>query len=174
MDWVAIAELVRPRGTRGELVGEPLSDHPERFSALRRVFLNAAGARREVAVLETWWHDRRLVFRFDGIDSIAEAEKWRGALVEVPAGERWPLPAGRYYHSDLIGCRVERAGVAIGVVTDVEEPGAQSLLSVRLADGRQASVPLVPAVCPEVDIAGRRIVIDPPEGLLDLDSPEVE
>jgi 16S rRNA processing protein RimM len=174
VDWVAIAELVRPRGTRGELVAEPLSDHPERFAALQRVFLSALGERREVAVAETWWHDGRLVFRFAGIDSIAEAEKWRGALVEVPGEERWPLPEGRYYHSDLIGCRVERGGEEIGVVTEVEEPGAHSLLVVRLADGREAAVPLVPAVCPVVDIAARRIVIDPPEGLLELDSPEAE
>ena len=162
---VAIAEVVRPRGVRGEVVAAPLSSFPERFAALERALVRG----REMALEKVWWHDGRLVLKFAGVDSVAQAEALRGALVEVPESERWPLPAGRYYESDLVGCRVFAGEREVGRVAAVEDPGGPSLLVVRSA-AAEVRIPLVPAIC-RVDVAGRRIDIDPPAGLLELDAP---
>lgn len=162
---VAIAEVVRPRGVRGEVVAEPLSSFPERYAALRSVLVRD----RAVAVEKLWWHDGRLVLKFAGIDSVDQAETLRGALVEVPETERWPLPPGRYYESDLIGCQVFAGGREVGKVVAVEDPGGPSLLLVRWPGG-EARIPLVPEICRQVDVAARRIEIEPPEGLLELGS----
>jgi 16S rRNA processing protein RimM len=163
---VAIAEVVRPRGVRGEVLAEPLSSFPERYAALERVLVGS----RELRVEKLWWHDRRLVLKLAGVDSPEQAESLRGALVEVPEAERWPLPAGRYYESDLVGCRVFAGGNReVGRVTAVEDAGEVSLLLVAWPGG-EARIPLVPAICPRVDVAARRIEIDPPEGLLELET----
>ncbi len=61
-------------------------------------------------VEEVWDHDGTLVFKFGGVDSITDAEKLRGAEVQVPLADRIALEPGEYFHSDLIGCEVRERG----------------------------------------------------------------
>ena len=141
----------------------PLSDDPERVT---RVFVN--GIARQVE--RTWWHRDRLIFKFEGIDSMTEAEKLQGADVCIPKEERALLPDGEYYQTDLIGCQVVDAasGKSIGVVEDWQEAGGPALLQVRAEDGREILIPFAAAICTEIDPAGRRIGVNMPEGLADL------
>lgn len=118
-----------------------------------------------------WWHQDRLVFKFAGIDSISAAEAFEDADVCIPREEREPLPDGEYYQSDLVGCTVVelRTGEPVGVVEDWQEYGGPALLQVKTAAGREVMIPFAKAICKEIDPAGKRIVVDLPEGLLDLD-----
>ncbi len=173
--WLAIARVLRPRGRRGEVVAEVLTDFPERFATTKRAFLGTAETSPEpVEVAETWWHEGRLILRFAGVDSIGQAERLRGRLLMIPQRERVALGQNQYYVWELIGCAVVcRGGQLLGAVTDVEATGGVQLLKVRSSvskpDGSdELLVPFAQEICPEIDVGGRRIVIDPPEGLLDL------
>lgn len=170
--WLAIARIVRPRGRQGEVIAEVLTDFPERFKELKRAFVEAAtGPPQRVTIAESWWHGDRLVLRLDSAGSIAEAELLRGRLLLVPREERVRLGRNQYYVSDLIGCEAVHDGRRIGLVVEVEPTGAADLLHVQQDEGDQSReflIPFAQEICPEVDIAARRIRVEPPEGLLEL------
>lgn len=172
---MAIALLGRAWGRRGELQAVSLSRGLERFRELREVFLfggeGAPGAERRFEVESVWEHRGRLVLKFRGVDSIADAETLQGAEVRVPRSQRAPLEAGEYYQSDLIGCQVvERAtGEPVGTVSGWRECGGPLLIEVRAAERAEPIlVPFVRAICVEIDVERRRILVDLPEGLKEL------
>ncbi|MEO7142645.1 MAG: ribosome maturation factor RimM [Bryobacteraceae bacterium] len=170
-EWVAVAHLVRARGNRGELSAVALTSHVERYEALRQVYLNG----KPFQVESIWQHGDRWIFKFAGVDSISDAEKLAGVDVCIPREERIALPPDEYYFSDLIGCRVldARTGELLGAVERVEEFGGPPLLAVKLdvkpeKEGKEMLIPFVKAICIVIDIAGREIRVDLPEGLKDL------
>jgi 16S rRNA processing protein RimM len=160
--------LGRPWGVRGELTAIPFSDRPERFERLARVFLfgNAPAREFEVEVEAARPVSGSVLFKFHGIDSIDDAEPWRGAEVRIPRAERAPLDPGEFYLSDLAGCDVvERgSGESLGVVTGWDEGGPSGLLKV----GPDLLIPFVRSICVSIDPVARRIEVDLPEGLKDL------
>jgi 16S rRNA processing protein RimM len=168
--WVTVAILGRARGNRGELTAIPLCNTPERLERLQAVFLFGDGSRHEVE--EVWLHDGRPVFKFRGIDSISDAEPWQGAEVRIPMEERAELAPGEFYQSDLVGCEVfERSGAPVGRVTGWQETGGAGLLEVTGDGGEETLVPFARSICVEIDPAHRRIVVDLPEGLKELNRP---
>jgi 16S rRNA processing protein RimM len=162
--WIAIAVLGRPRGNRGEVTAIPLSGKPDRFQTLEAVFLFGSGQRYEVE--STWFHQGTLIFKFRGVDSISEAELLTGAEVRVPLEQRTPLDPGEFFQDDLLGCQVvdRRSGQALGQVTRWEDGGGSGLLVV---DGGLL-IPFVRSICVEIDPAAKRIAVELPEGLKDL------
>ena len=160
-DWISVAVLGRPRGNRGEVTATSLSGRPERFSRLKTVRLLGDGTLHDVA--EVWEHNGTLVFRFGDVTTISDAEKLRGAEVQVPRTERIELEPGEYFQSDLIGCEVrERAsGRSLGRVTSFEEYGGPPLLAID--DGRLL-IPFVKELCVEIRPEDKLIVADLPEG----------
>lgn len=166
-NWVAVAVLGRTRGTRGEVTAIDLSTRPERLAALREVWLFGDGARYEVE--SVWFHDGRPIFKFRGIDDIAAAEPLAGAEVRIPYDQRAPLEAGEFYLSDLTGCEVveHAGGASLGRVKAVQEYEGPALL--ELEGG--LLIPFARSICLEIDTAGRRIVVDLPEGLKGLNQP---
>ena len=175
--WLAIARLGRSRGRKGELTAEVLTDFPERFTALRRVFLEGAegGEPVRAEVTNAWWHEGRLILHFAGVESISEAERLRGRLLLLPRDERMPLPDGCYYHWQLVGCEVLQApeGSSLGTVIGIEPTGGADVLRVKRPGtrGREVLIPFARAICREIDVTARRILIEPPEGLLELNEP---
>ena len=161
-----MAILGKPRGNRGELTGELLTTGVERFSKLESVLISGEPYQLE----RVWEHQGTPVFKFQGIDSIAAAERLRGAEVRIPASERIELEPGEYFQSDLLGCEMRDAvtGRLIGIVTGWEEYGGPPLLAI---DHGRVLVPFVRAICKEIDPAARVIRVELPEGLEELDSP---
>lgn len=174
-EWVIIARLTRPRGKRGELAAVSLTSHQQRFQQLEEVVLVGAVGfpddPRRFVVERVWEHGARTIFKFRGVDSISDAELLRNAEVRVPARERPRLPEDEYYHSDLAGCEVvERAsGELLGRVTGWLDQGGPGLLRVETGEhGRELLVPFVRAICVDVDLDRKRIAVDLPEGLKEL------
>jgi 16S rRNA processing protein RimM len=165
-NWVAIGRLWRTRGNRGELLGELDSSDPDRERKLREVALEVDGRRQVMRVEETWRHDGRPVFKFEGIDSISDAEKWEGAEMLVPASEVEPPEEGAFSYADLVGCKVV-GGAVIGVVTEVEAYGGAPLLKLEVADGREILIPFARSICKVIDVASKTIRVELPEGLLE-------
>lgn len=173
-DWITLARVIRPRGNRGEVAAISLSSHPERFGRLREaVLFGAAGPLfdgRPVTIEKVWEHQGRLIFKFQGVDSISDAERLRGAELRIPPGERAPLPEGEFYFADLVGCEVaERGGAVIGKVTGWQEYGGPALLEVEPVEGGDLMlVPFVASICVSIEPENGRIVVDLPAGLKDL------
>ena len=168
--WVTIAVLGKPRGNKGELQAESLSDSPGRFESVGRVFLYRMEiSLGEYQVEKAWWHGDKLVLKFSGIDSISGADQLAHAEVRVPFAERAPLEPGTYFQSDLIGCELvdAKSGDTLGRVTGWEELAGSLLMEID----EDWLVPYHPALCKDVDVAGRRIAVDLPAGLKELNRP---
>lgn len=170
--FMAVARIIKPQGRRGEVLAEMLTDFPSRFERAAEIFVENPGRAPDAVRMENVWpHKGKVVLKFSGVDSIPQAERLRGLHVLIPAEERAPLPPHHYYVGDLKGCRVvrEEQGVQrdVGTVTEVERTGGVDLLRVETERG-EALIPLAQAICTRIDPETQTIVIDPPEGLLEL------
>ncbi len=178
---VTLARILRPRGRHGEVAAEVLTDFPERLTTLREAYLwDGASAPRRVAIRSCWLLKGQVIFHFEGCESISDAERLRGLQVQVPLEERMPLPAGRYYLTDLEGCQVweeDRAGrwVKLGTVRGVqltgEETSGTPVLVVETSTG-ELLVPFAEEICRRMDVAAQRIEVVLPEGLRELNRGE--
>jgi 16S rRNA processing protein RimM len=144
--FITVARLLKPRGNKGELAAQLLTDFPERLTKLKEVFLSDAQGKsepRKVAVQNCWLsqnHKGQAVFHFENSNSINDAEKLRGQDVLLPIDQRVTLPAGQYFVADLVGCTVfelspvpsafrspacamNEVPALLGTVCDVEIPG---------------------------------------------------
>lgn len=180
VEWVSVARLGRTRGLKGEIYADGWNS-PERYGWLKRVWIRNGrgellngGEPLEVASVRPY--KGRLILRFAGVDSIGAAESFEQCEAVVPAGERPELGEGEFYVSDLAGCAVYEAstGRPVGAVTGWQDFGGALLLEVAPAGsppGEAVWIPFTRAICVEIDPAARRIVVDPPEGLLELNRP---
>jgi 16S rRNA processing protein RimM len=171
-DWVTVALLGRPRGNHGEVTAVSFSSRPERYEKLREVFLFGRGSDPRgdrLTVESTWFHSGTLVFKFQGIDSIADAEALAGAEVRIPASERLALESSEFFQSDLVGCEVvERStGQSLGRVAGWDDSGGAGLL---VLEGGLL-IPFARSICVAIDPAARRIEVELPAGLKELNRP---
>ncbi|HEX4311205.1 MAG TPA: ribosome maturation factor RimM [Acidobacteriaceae bacterium] len=176
-----MARLIRPQGRRGELIAEILTDFPERFHQRSRLFLippERVGTRAREMQLENFWFLRsRMVMKFQGIDSINEAETLRGFAVAIPAEQRAPLDSGSVYMSDLIGCRLvdlNRGGAEVGEISDVDRQSSSTELLVVRRAGEELMIPFVAEYLVHLDTANRLVEMRLPEGLLEINGPMTE
>lgn len=171
-ELIAVARAVKTRGLRGEIVGELLTDFPERFDGLQRLIAVAAdGSRTSLVLEEHWFQSGRIVLKFAGYDSIEEASALVGRELAVPEAERVQLPEDEFYDWELQGCRVETiGGEEIGRVREVLRTGgaAEVLLIDNEQTGREHLIPLAESICVEINIEQKLIRVDAPEGLLEF------
>ncbi len=166
---MVVAEILKPRGVRGELLARSQTDIPGRLETLRQAKAHLRSGEDVAVVLEqAWQHKEDWVLKFAGVDSINQADQFRGSELWVPPAERATLPDDEFFESDLVGLSVVEAATAkeLGVVGDVQHYGAPPLLGLRY-EGREILIPFVPAIC-DVDLAAKVIRVTLPDGLLDL------
>ena len=167
---VAVGRIVRTQGRRGEVRVEPLTDTPERLAELRECWLvpPAAGERHDVEAV--WFQGRVPVVKLAGSDSMTDAQALVGRLVTIPRTAVRQLPPDRYYAFDLVGCVVETPeGASLGTISEVLAGPEHDYWTVQHGD-RAWSLPAVAALVDRVDLAARRVVARPPEGLVELDA----
>ncbi|HEV2763992.1 MAG TPA: ribosome maturation factor RimM [Pyrinomonadaceae bacterium] len=170
-ELVAVARVVKPRGVRGELVADLLTDFPERFEGLERLIaVSPSGERRTLRLEGHWLHGGRLVVKLEGYDSPESARALAGYELAVPESEAVELEEGEYYEWQLVGCRVETIeGSEVGRVTELLRTGGNApVLVIKDEREREHLVPLAESICVEVDVERKLIRVDPPEGLLEL------
>ena len=172
--------MVKPQGRRGEVAAEILTDFPERFAERKRVFaLAPEGERRELQVDEAWPHKGRIVLKFSGIDSISQAETLVGYAIQIPLSQRVALEPGSHYVSDLVGCTVIISDAAagaggereLGAIADVQFGAGEAPLLVVREGKREYLIPFAYEYLKGIDLAGKRVRMSLPEGMLDLDAP---
>ena len=176
---VVVGRIGRPHGVKGAATIEVRTDDPDKRFAVGARLLTDSGL--DLTVASATWHSGRLLVTFEGYDDRTAVEQLRNALVSVdrPADER-PEDPEEFYDSDLQGCEVVLAvgtaggnadgnsgGSVIGVVREVSHLPGQDLLVVATPDEREVLIPFVSAFVPQIDVSAKRIVITPPEGLLE-------
>lgn len=168
-ELIVIARAVRTHGLKGEIVAELLTDFPERFEDLDELILvSPAKKRSEVQLEDYWFQTDRVVLKLAGCDDIDQAKALVGYDFAVPESERVPLGEDEFYDWELEGCTVMAGDKNIGQVRSVMRTGATEILVIGDADGKERMVPLAESIVVKIDPAGKTIVVDPPEGLLDL------
>ena len=169
-ELIIVARAVRTRGLKGELVAELLTDFPERFENLTHLSgIREDGERKELELEDYWFQNERVVLKFKEYDSVEAAASLVGFEFGVPESERVELSSGEFYEWQLAGCSVENtSGELIGKVREVMRTGGVELLVVAHEAGPERLIPMVGDIVVSVDIPGKKILIDPPEGLLEL------
>jgi 16S rRNA processing protein RimM len=170
---VLVGIVARPHGLKGHVIVNPETDFAAvRFAPGSDVLVSVEGRLQRLTVSSLRFQANRPIVGFDGLESIEAVEPLADQALWIREADRPPLDAGWYYHSDLIGCRVETmAGTTVGHVARVDDSGGVPLLAID-RDRGEVLIPLAESICREIDAVGKRIVIDPPEGLLELNARE--
>jgi 16S rRNA processing protein RimM len=193
--FVWLARIRRTQGRKGEVFADILTDFPEKFAERRRLWLlcessssaphsqkarpsvgePALPSPREVELKNHWLHKGGIVLHFEGVESITDAEQLSGLIVAVPHSERVPLPEDEVYIGDLIGCTlvdVARADapVVVGPIEDVERAAGTSPMLIVRGTGGEVLVPFAKSYLRKVDLEARRVEMELPEGLTDLNT----
>jgi 16S rRNA processing protein RimM len=137
--------------------------------------LRKDGQRHEVAIEDLWPHKSLLVLKFQGMETISDAESLVGAELQLPRSERADLEPGWTYLSDLIGCTVFDGQREIGRIEDVQFGAGEAPLLVVRGEARKAKlpyeIPFAEAYLEELDLARKQVRMKLPEGLLEVNAP---
>jgi len=167
-DRIVIGRVVRPHGLLGEVSVEILTDFPERFREGLAVRLSGPdGAARDEKIATVRPHGGRALIRFEGVESPEAAESLRSFDLTVSRDEVAARPDGFVFHWEVEGCEaLDRAGQPLGVVKELADVAGRPLLVVETPCGAR-DVPFARPIVVSVDVVKKRIVLDPPPGLLD-------
>ena len=170
-DFITIARVVKTQGRRGEVAAELHTDFPEKFAERKRIFAwMKDGSRRELQLEDHWPHKGQMVLKFAGIDDISGGEELISSELQVPRSERAELETGAYFISELVGCAVFDHGRAIGTLKAIEF-GSGEAPNLVIEGKREFLVPFAEAYLSSVDTEAKRLEMNLPEGLLEVDAP---
>ena len=168
-DLVLIARAVKTHGLKGQVVAELLTDFPERFEDLDEVVIVSPGGEQKTGSIEDFWFQKdRVVLKLSGYDDVDTAKQLIGYEFAVPESDRVQLEDDEFYDWELEGCTVKVGDESIGQVRSVMKTGGAEILVVSDESGNEKLVPLAASIVVAIDPAAKTIVVDPPEGLLDL------
>jgi len=175
-EWITLAVVIKTQGRRGEVAVELHTDVPGRFrQELRLWALAKDGQRREVMLEDLWPHKNFLVLKFQGVETINDAEPLVGAELQVPRKERAHLEPGWTYLSDLIGCAVFDGTREIGEIEDVQFGAGEAPLLVVRDKGQRSKlpyeIPFADAYLEKLDLERKQVRMKLPEGLLEVNAP---
>jgi 16S rRNA processing protein RimM len=167
VELVSIGRITRSEGKDGTLkIG--LYQKKVREPFFKKIYIEKEGEMAEYAVGNFYLLRNSPYLKLKGIDSLKEAEALRGREIMVRAEDFPSLEKDSYYDFQLLGCEVETIkGRQLGKVVELMAIGSSNLLVVEIG-GRKVEIPLVEAICKKIDLANKKIIIDPPEGLLEL------
>jgi 16S rRNA processing protein RimM len=172
-EWITLAVVIKTQGRHGEVATELHTDVPGRFQQDMRLWaLTKDRQRREVTVEDLWPHKNFLVLKFQGVETINDAEPLIGAELQLPRKERAVLEPGWTYLSDLIGCTVFDGQREIGQIEDVQfGAGEAPLLVVKSGKKLPYEIPFAEAFLEKLDLERRQVRMKLPEGLLEVNAP---
>ncbi|MGI9195507.1 MAG: ribosome maturation factor RimM [Candidatus Nanopelagicus sp.] len=162
---LVVGRIGRAHGVLGEATIEVQTDDPDiRFQIGNKLTLDDG---RQLTIRSSRWHNQILLLAFDGVADRNQIEELRDQLISTDV-DLGSLAPGEYHFQQLIGCQVfQQNGELIGAVDEIVKLPGQDLLSVSRS-GEQVLIPMVKQIIIEIDISAKKIVVNPPEGLLDV------
>ena len=153
---VAVGRIIKPAGLKGQIAVKSLTDFPDRFAPTSVVFLQGSPR----VIKESRPGKGRWTISLEGVDALEDAERLRGELLTIPESEVHSLPEREYYQFQLLGLKVFNAsGEHLGEVTDVLETGSNEVYVVT-KENKELLIPAVADFVLEVDVKGKRMVVD--------------
>lgn len=166
-DYIAVGKILNTQGRAGAVRVLPLTDYPERFKVKSRVYVSLKGSRKIMSIAESFPHQKYVIIKFKEIPDMNAAEEIKGGILEITRDELYPLPENSYYIFDIIGLTVsDRTRGSLGKITEVLQTGANDVYVVETG-ARPLLIPALKQVVKEIDLPGRTMVVDLPEGLVD-------
>jgi 16S rRNA processing protein RimM len=155
-----VGRVLGPFGLKGELRVQVLTDNPERFQPKAKLW----AGQQPVSIATVREAQGYVYLTLKGSPDRTSVDKFRHALLQVPEEALLPLPEGEYYRFQLLGMTVvDRAGTVLGTLDEIIETGANDVYRVHGADGVDVLLPATADVIVSVDVAGKQMVVDPPE-----------
>ena len=169
-EMVVVGRVARAHGNQGRVIVNPETDFLEqRFRKGSKVRARFDHEVRELQIADVRFQSGRPIIAFEGVVTMDAAEALTDMELRVPVTALSELPAGAYYQHDLVGCDVTTVGGrSVGMVAAVRGTHGAYRLVVMASVGEEIDVPLVDAICVQIDLTDHAIVIDPPNGLLEL------
>lgn len=169
-EYIRIGKILNTQGRRGAVRVLPLTDYPERFEKMGRVRVFIKDSRRELSIEEAYPHKKFFIVKFKEVADMNAAEELKGGLLEITRDELVPLPEDSFYIFDIVGLDVyDSGGECLGEITEVLQTGANDVYVVETG-GKPLLIPALKQVVREIDLPGRRMVVELPEGLVDNES----
>jgi 16S rRNA processing protein RimM len=170
IEWATIGKVVAPFGVQGELKVILLSDIPDRFNGLDRVYAGPTHVQHRIEHVRP--HKGEIVvLKLQGIDDANTAEKMRNFDLAIPATELAQLPPDSYYQHDILGLQVVTVkGRTVGTIVDIIVTGSNDVYVIKSPTGEQNLIPAIKDVVKQVDLRRKVMYIDPIAGLLDDDA----
>lgn len=157
---MAVGRVLGPFGLKGELKVQTLTDNADRFKAKAKLW----AGQQPVSVLRAREAQGHLYLTFKGFPDRESADKFRHALLQIPEAELPPLPDGEYYRFQLLGLTVVSGdGTPLGTLEEIIETGANDVYRVHPSEGADLLLPALADVIVSIDLAEKRMVVDPPE-----------
>ena len=162
--YITIGRILSPWGKEGQFKVAVETDFPQRYTSSSKVYINQQSA----TIDSVRWHKGNAIIKLNSVNSVEDAEKLQGKLVEIHHDQLQPLPEGQYYHFQLIGLEVRTTqGDVLGRITEVLPKPSNDIYIVNGSKG-EILVPAIEDVVKSIDLSRGRIVIEPIKGLLSL------
>lgn len=168
MDYLEVGKIINTHGLRGEVKVTSWTDFPEDFEKLEYVIAKKRSGDEQLNIKHIKYQKNNLILKFEGIDTIEQAELYKNTVLTVPKEALGELPEGVYYIADLIGCTVfDAGGNTIGTLADVFSTGSNDVYDIKRKEKKNLYVPIIDGVIEDVDIENKKITINIPDGLED-------
>lgn len=163
-ELISVGKIIKTQGNRGELRVYPLTDFPERFLRMKRVMVDLNGESRYYHMESARLYKQFIIIKFKETPDMTAAEKLRGGLLKITRDELTELPRDSFYIFDLVGMSVfDLEGSFLGVLEDVIHTGANDVYVVSREGAAPLLIPALKSVVKEIDVPGRRMVVEMPE-----------
>ena len=166
-EYFEIGQIVNTNGLKGALKIKPFTDDITNFEKFKKVFIDINGNLKEFNIEKVWYNKQMVMLKLNNIDSIEEAEKYRGLFIKVLRSDEEKLPENVYFIQDLIGCTVYTdEGLELGIIHDVFPTGSNDVYVVRNKDEKDILLPAIQDVVKIVDIPNKKITVHLLDGLV--------
>lgn len=164
-----VGRIVNTHGIKGEVKVHRITDFDDRFDVGNTIFLVMEHERPiKLDITGHRIHKEFDLIQFKGYDTINDVEPYKGALLKITESQLSNLETDEFYFHEIIGCTVYLTnGDKLGIINEILSPGANDVWVVRQEEGKDVLIPYIEDVVKQVDVAARKVVIDPMEGLLE-------
>lgn len=166
-EYFEIGQIVNHSGIKGMVKVNPFTDDISQFEKLKSILLVKDGKLSEVEIEETKYSKNQVLLKLKGIDTVEEAEKYRGCYLKIARSNSKKLPKDTYFIADLLGLTVYTdENILLGKVEDIYNSGANDIYVIKSEDGKQILLPGTKEVIKQIDLEQERITVHIIKGLI--------
>lgn len=166
-EYFEIGQIVNHFGIKGMVKVNPFTDDISQFEKLKSILLVKDGKFSEIEIEETKYSKNQVLLKLKGIDTVEEAEKYRGCYLKIARSNSKKLPKDTYFIADLLGLTVYTdENILLGKVEDIYNSGANDIYVVKSEDGKQILLPGTKEVIKQIDLEQEKITVHIIKGLI--------